>query len=205
VSIETFTDLQNQIKELSARDPSAIMPTLTVLVETQVNRRLRMQYMLVREKLESGTAAGQYLYSWPTDALSIENIEIEANGKRYPLQLVSAEGLDQLYGLKSGAPEAYGMRGRYFELRPCPAASYPLRVGYYQKIPPLTSQDPSNWLLSHHPDIYLYGCLTYQAMHIRDMEGVRAWSELFGNALVEAADSDALDDWSGSTPQMVSV
>ena len=205
MSIETFTDLQAQVKELSARDPTAIMATLTTLVETQVNRRLRLQHMIVREKMLNGTSAGQFLYSWPADALSIDNIEIEANGSRYPLQIMSQEALDQTYGVLSGAPEAYGIVGRKFELRPCPAASYPVRIVYYQKVPALTSQAPENWLLTHFPDVYLYGCLTYQAMHVRDMEGVKAWSELFGNALTEASDSDALNDWSGATPQMRAV
>lgn len=205
MAIQTYTDLVEQIAELSARDPSAIMPTLISLVESQCNRRLRVNHMIDIEDLSNGTTAGQFLYDWPSEALAIDNIEITGQNTRYPLSLGSPEALDQKFGLRSGIPQAYSLLGRKFEFRPCPDTAYRLTISYYARIIPLTVTEPQNWLIRFYPDVYLFGCLTYQALHVRDDDATKMWSDLFGNAINETQLADDANDWSGSTPAMVAL
>ncbi len=205
MAIDNYADLVDQVAEMSAHDPSAIMKTLLTLVESHLNRRLRVQDMIVREQLKNGTVADQFMYDWPDGALSITNIEVESNHRRFPLDLMSQEAMDRKFGTRTGVPLAYAIVGHMFELRPCPDGVYTLAISYHQRIPPLTPTNDTNWLLAAHPDIYLYGCLTFQAQHIRDMEAVAMWAEQFGGAAQEAGITDDANEWSGSTPEMVAL
>ena len=71
---------------------------------------------------------------------------------------IRAMALQQL--AESNLAEACGRLGYAIvgnRIKPFPAGSYGLTMIYYRKIPPLTAENPVNWLLERAPDVYLYG------------------------------------------------
>jgi hypothetical protein len=54
---------------------------------------------------------------------------------------------------------------------------------YYAKIPPLSSTNVTNWLLTDHPDAYLYGALMQAAIKYQDSQAATGYGTLFTQAL----------------------
>ena len=172
------------------------------MTEAHVNARLRVQDMTAR--VITTTASGQSIYNLPSDARGIRNIEIEAQGKRYPLEPYSPEALDDHFGWYSqqNTPCAYALTGLDLEIQPVPSGNFPMRIIYYQQVPALTVSAPTNWLLTKYPNIYLYGGLHFMMEYLRDEEGMQYWGTKFSGAVDEATAADAEDRWSGATPMM---
>lgn len=172
------------------------------LIESHLDDKLRVQEMSAR--MLTSTVEGQFIYELPEDALGLRNIEIQANGRRYPLEYYTPEGLDEYFGQTSqgGVPCAYTLTGEDIEVRPCPNAEYPLRIVYYQRVDPLVADEDTNWVLQQNPTIYLYGGLHFLSQFVRDDEGAALWGSKFEAAVGGLMESDDKDRWSGSTPAM---
>jgi hypothetical protein len=77
----------------------------------------------------------------------------------------------------------YTYRGANFELWPTPSEDGTLSVEYYAKIPAMVGEGTTNWLLTHAPDVYIYGCLKQSAPYLRDDERIVVWDRLFEDAV----------------------
>lgn len=197
-------------------DPEAF-DDFIALTEAHLSGRLRVQQMSVRAVTLTivGTSGGegdsgwisQNQYKLPATALGIRNIEIERAGRRYPLEYYTPEALDEYFGsnTQAGVPQAYTLTGVDIEIRPCPNAEYPLRIIYYQQIPPLVDAGESNWLLEQYPMAYLYGVLHFLCEYVRDDEGAALWAKKFEASATGIEDADVKDRWSGSTMSMKSL
>jgi len=98
-------------------------------------------------------------------------------------QLVKYPGMQQLQvGL-----------GNSMELLPSPSAEdvVDIEILYYANVSPLTDASPTNWLLTEHPDLYLYGALVHTAPFLKEDERVPVWEKMFVEALAEANVEDA--------------
>src|SRR5258708_28646299 len=50
-----------------------------------------------------------------------------------------------------------------------------VQLEYYAKIPSLSNSTPTNWLLTSHPDLYLFGSLVETNMYAVDTERAGLW------------------------------
>jgi hypothetical protein len=51
------------------------------------------------------------------------------------------------------------------------------------QIPSLATATPKNWMLTDHPDAYLYGSLYEAAIRVRDIEAAQGYKMLFDDAM----------------------
>ena len=65
-----------------------------------------------------------------------------------------------------------------------------LKLLYYQKIPTLSSSNPTNWLLTRKPQAYLYGALVHAAPFLDDDERLQTFGALRKVALDSLRQSD---------------
>ncbi len=86
-----------------------------------------------------------------------------------PLKSMSPAGLLSGYGGVSGVPQAYAIEGR--EIRIAPVGNTRLEMLYYERLPQLTEDFVSTWLLDRHPDLYVAGIMYHLARRERDSEG----------------------------------
>jgi hypothetical protein len=69
-------------------------------------------------------------------------------------------------------PRIFTIEGATLKVRPLDSTA--LEFDYFQKIPALATTDP-NWLLTAHPDIYLFGSMVEAEMFGVNDERMPAW------------------------------
>ena len=74
-------------------------------------------------------------------------------------------------------------------LGPSPDATYSLILNYYQKIPALSGSQATNWLLTDHPDVYLFGSLLQAQYLINDDQRSMLWRARLAQAIDQLNDS----------------
>jgi hypothetical protein len=83
----------------------------------------------------------------------------------------------------TGKPRYYAISGDTFEVYPTPDTTYSTELLYYQDIPSLSDTTTTNWLMTSHPDVYLYGALTQSAPYLKDDQRVQVWAVVYSNAI----------------------
>lgn len=152
-------------------DLDTVIQSLPALVEAELHRKvvdgepLRHWRMLATDNLtiSNGTA----LVALPTAASNtgdwLETVSLRWD--TYHVKYTSPDLLDIMKRTYENGTEpsltstdpVYTYRGAYFELWPTPTADGILYCEYYHKIPAMTGEGTTNWLLTGYPDIYLYG------------------------------------------------
>ncbi len=183
-----YDELKAEIASwLDRTDLTTEIPGFIELAEGYANRKLRtqQQYAVVE-----ATADSEYL-ALPDDWLETSNIDRDDRvwtPLEYltPAQLVATRREHPT----QGRPRAYSVVGGRLRLLPEPDSSYTLRMEYYQKIPALSDNNTSNWLLENHPDVYLHGALFYANKYLRDPEGMAIAKADLDEALAEIYRTD---------------
>ena len=182
MAIHTYSELKTAVADfLNRQDLTAVIPTFIALAEADMQRNVRHWRMETRS---TATLNTQYS-AVPGDWLETVRFYLTDNGTS-PLRLISqADLLQQKYSNANagGRPEYYAMTGSQFELYPAPDGAYSGELVYIAKIPALSGANPTNWLLSDSPDIYLYGALAQSAPYLVEDERISVWSGLYQSAL----------------------
>ena len=134
-----------------------------ILTEADLNSKLRIRKMIT----QSSITIDSETESLPTGFLQVRNFYILSGGTKHSLRYVSPSHMDQLRGTStSGTPEVYTILGDTFRFSPKPDSSYTGYINYYKKFDALSVTNTSNFILTDHPAIYLYGSL-YHAANFR--------------------------------------
>lgn len=194
--MNTYAELQNAIMEWLIRpDLASRVPTFIRLAEAEASRRLRTRQMVARARI---MADNRYV-ALPSDWRKAWNIQRVADD--YPLEYRAPAELDRLRYDSKERPgkykpaSFYTLFGNSLELAPAPTPEDPVEVEmiYYAKVPMLSDESQSNWLLQAHPDLYLFGALKHTATFLKEDERLPVWAEQFETALAaaNAEDTDA--------------
>lgn len=153
---ETYSGLVSDVADhLERSDLSAKIPLMVRRVERRLNRILRVPEM---EETVTLTTDAERL-DLPTDFLKARALYLDTDPRR-ELECVSLGTLRTKYAQQTtGKPECYAISGSDIILGPAPDDEYDLILTYYQKIPALSTDSETNWLISDHYDIYLFGTL----------------------------------------------
>ncbi len=177
----TYTTLQTEVADFLNRDDlTAVIPTFISLAEAQMNRDIRHWQMEVR----SEALISDRFLTLPVDWLQTMRVTVDATGYG-PLELMSR---DEMHAVRqnnqdaSGVPCYYAHIAGELELYPTPDAEYSIELLYMQRIPDLATNE-TNWLLTDHPDVYLYAALIQAAHYLRDSERLAQWSQLYQSAV----------------------
>lgn len=126
-------------------------------------------------------AAGQSSLTLPDDFLAVNNLGLV--GARYkPIELVAPERVQFLAG-QMGVPRFAAIYGNNLRVAPVPDADYGLAMDYFGKFPPLSPDNPSNWLLNNASGIYLYGALLESEPYMLHDERIPVWAAMFKSLL----------------------
>jgi hypothetical protein len=156
MAITTYSELKSAILDWMARSDfstSQVEDTIT-LFEAVANRRLRVRQMEAEDTLT--TTDGED--TLPTDYLTWRSLTYEADVAG-ELEYVDPKWLRASYpSTDSGTPQFFTIEGETLTVRPVDDTT-DLTLRYYQKVPALSSGNDTNWLLTAHPDLYLFGSL----------------------------------------------
>jgi hypothetical protein len=194
----SYSELKADIADwLNREDLTAKIPSFIRLAEARFNRDLRVRQMVKRavSDLDAG------FITLPTDWLEAKNIQINTSSGPRKLEYVTLEQADDLRlkrGDTAGVPNYFNITGSQLEIIPTPAGEPEIEMTYYAKVPALSDENASNWLLTTWYDMYLYGSLAHTAPYLKDDERVTTWAAFYDRALQEITDADQRAQYSGS-------
>lgn len=125
------------------------------LAEAKINRYLRTREM--ETTLGTFTISGEYV-SLPSNFAGVKAFQLVGPPK-VALEFRPNDQMANEYDTGTDKPRFYNVQGTEFRFAPVPNATYSARLTYYRTIPAMTSGGTANWLLSSHPDVYVYGVL----------------------------------------------
>jgi hypothetical protein len=180
VAITTYSELVTAIGNwLERGDLGERAGEFITLAEAQMNRRLRVRRMEQRDT----ASIGDEFSALPVGFLAEKSIRLADGGESWELDPQPAEVLDQAPPM-TGRPTVYAVAGGEFRFHPAPDKAYGATLTYWKRIPPLTSANPTNWVLEAAPDAYLYGALVQASAFLEDDTGTPArFAALYGEAL----------------------
>ena len=184
MAITTYTELKTAVTGfLDRTDITTRVPEFIVFAEAHMNRELRTNDQLAFATLPADSPT----LALPSDLREVKAVRIASTGE--PLKFRDIDQMDELRPRFStpGTPLFYGVAGASLEFLPAPPAASPVDifVRYFRAVPALTDAAPTNWLLTKHPDAYLYGSLIHSAPYLREDERVPLWVEAF-TAIIES-------------------
>lgn len=166
MAITTYSELQDAIaKWLIRTDLTVRIPDFISLCEAT------MQRLLTTADMESSTTlsttASSPLVALPTGFNGVRRLRILLSNYYSDVQIVSLE--PSLYdGIEPAPPVVASIVGSNLYLKPIPDGVYSMPLDYYAKFTPLSTSATSNWILTKHPDAYLYGSLLQSAPFLND-------------------------------------
>ena len=187
MAITTYAQLQTAAANwLDRTDLSARIPEFIELAEANFNRVIRQPDMVAKN--DSFSLAAQYT-TLPTDTLEITRIVVDVSPP-ITLEYLTPEEISERRSVlnSTGRPLYFTVIGGstgQLEVLPSPDSTYTSSIVYYTKIPALTDSATTNWLLSSHPDIYLYGLLVEAEPYLKNDERLPVWASQLDKSLAE--------------------
>lgn len=94
--------------------------------------------------------------SLPADCWGVKALYLSTDPKTVLEQMTLADLRNSYTSNTTGKPQNYAIRGETIVFAPAPDATYTGKLTYIQTIPALGASQATNWLLTDHPDLYLY-------------------------------------------------
>ncbi|MBA2412580.1 MAG: hypothetical protein H0V63_07105 [Burkholderiaceae bacterium] len=167
MALSTYAELQTSVATFMRRsDLTTLIPDYIALAEAEINRRVRVRAAMDTTTL-SLAAAG---YSVALPAGFLEEIELNYVDGTYSLMRAPWAVIDasRVTAQVTGRPGQYGVTDSTIEFDFVADAAYSLKLRYYKRWSLAT--DLTNWLLTNHPDVYLFGAIHEAALHLVDAD-----------------------------------
>ena len=186
MAITTYAELQTATANwLDRTDLTARIPEFIELAEANFNRVIRQPDMVTKN--DSFSISGRYT-TLPTDTLEIVRIVVDLTPV-IVLEYLTPEEISERRISMSATGKPYyftviGGSSNQLEVVPSPDATYTSSIVYYTRIPALTDSATTNWLLTAHPDIYLFGTLVEAEPYLKNDERMPMWTSRLDKALM---------------------
>lgn len=196
MALTNYTDLQSSIASwLHRSDLTAIIPDFITLAESRINRTLRVNPKMIDTPL-TATIGSRYI-ALPAGFIEAEGLWLEYYAPRRKLPYVTPTEL--VVGTGNGNPSYWTIDGANIALDWAADIAYSFTLRNYQSFA-LSSGSPTNWLLTNHPDVYLYAALVESAPYIKDDARIELWKGLYSTAVVEVQDKESRTDSLSTLP-----
>lgn len=159
--------------------------TFIALAEAQLNREIRSW----RQEARTTETVNTRFVALPDDWLETARLSIAS---KYELSLVSDAAIAAMRAAtddESGDPRYYAITAGQIELYPTPSGDETLEHVFLERVPALSDSATTNWVLTYHPDAYLYGALIHSAPYLVEDGRIATWTTLYRQA-VEGANRE---------------
>jgi hypothetical protein len=196
MAISTYSDLEAAVTNWSSRsDLTSRIPEGIALAEAKINRRLRTLDMVTKNA--SFSITGEYVAT-PTNFGGVKTFYLNTDPK-IALEYMADEEMTALFSSGTDQPRHYNVQGANFRFGPVPDATYSSTLVYWLKVPALSDSATTNWLLTSHPDCYLYLTNAEMSAFANDLQTAQSWEQMGYQILQEIADQSARDQWGGTS------
>ena len=203
MALSTYTELKTSIANWLNRSDltSEISDDFIKLTEADLNSKLRIRKMIS----STSVTINAETVALPTGFLQVRDFFITEGGTKFALRYMTPPQMDQIKGSSStGKPSVYTILGDNFRFAPVPGDSYTGTLNFYKTFDALSDSNTSNFILTNHPAIYLYGSLYHAANFLGGIEPARLqqWQGMYTTALERLERNDREDQFSGSPLQV---
>ena len=197
MAITTGAELATAVTNWSARaDLASRIPEFVALAEAKLNRTLRTPDMETRAATFSIT--GEYV-ALPTGFLEVRSFHLN-NATKDVLTYMDPDTQTQYYDTSAGAPKFFAIVGTNFRFAPVPNTTTTATLVYYTGLTTVSTGGAAvNWLLTAHPDVYLYGALMEMAGYIVDDPRIPLWGQAYAMAVAQVKSMGARERWGGNS------
>lgn len=160
MALVTYSDLTTSILSWMSRPGDTNIPVddVVAVFENDANTRFRTHFQEINTTIT--TVAGTATYTLPADFVEARELSITSLDPIVELLYMAPAQLDDRYRWTATArPRAYTIEGSSIRLGPNPDGIYTIRLEYYQRLSPLITASPVNWLYLNYPNCYLWGSL----------------------------------------------
>lgn len=179
MALSNYTELKAAVADwLDRTDLTTQIVDGIALAEAPILRDLKLR---VGETTATGTTATATI-AIPAGLGKIERLEIVSSGVSYTLNYTSPNGIE-LLTYSTGLPTRYTVENGAIRLIPAPASTYTYTLYYVPNLAVLSASNPTNWVLTNAPDVYLFGSLVQVALFTMDDAAAARFGPLFGNAM----------------------
>lgn len=193
MAVTNYTDLQSSVADWLHRDDlTSAIQTFIQFAEKQMSRELRL-----KNQETTVSAAATTTIALPADYVEMILLEISSGGSTWPLRQRDRFSGSPL-GNSTSTATYYTIEGSNFIISPAPAATATYSLQYYAAIPALSGGSPTNWLITAHPDLYLYATLIQSGPYLEDDGRLAVWQTMYAQLKAAAELQDQKDRFSGS-------
>lgn len=191
MAIGTYEQLKTAVSNHMALsggvDYTDRIPEWIDLAEAKINRRLRV-FRQEKWQTISYTGTSSRLLPLPTgfvEPLSVAaKLSTDDDLKYEEVRFVAREQMVSYYTTVQGQPRHYSVRRGDLEFdRYGGSNTYTVRIHFIGQWDIAT--DATNWLLTNHPDVYLYGALCEGVLFNHNDKRAPMWQAKFDNAITE--------------------
>lgn len=170
MALDTYANLQTAIASWIARsDLTTPIVDFITIFEAAANRRLRVR----QQETSTSLTPSSGVATLPTDYLAWRRVTWTGDTNR-ELDYVHPSYMHALYPTSpSDSPNVFTIEGLTLTVRP--SSDTALTFDYFAKIPALSTIATTNWLLTAHPDVYLFGSLAEAHGYVKDPENLGGW------------------------------
>lgn len=184
MSFDTYADLQTAVASwLRRSDLTAQIPDFITLAESDMNRELKTARQLVEQPY---TITGEFT-ALPTGFRQMRSLRLTSGTYRL-LREVTPEQMAERKAVPSvltSEPWEFTAIGAQLEFYPVPDQSYTAVMEFQAGFAPLSNANPTNWILTDHPDAYFYGALSAALAYVKNDDRAAAFQQQFMRVLGE--------------------
>ena len=201
MALSNYSELQSSVANWLNRSDltTEITGDFIVLTEKDFNSKLRIRKMV---ESDSSFSINAETVALPSGFLQVRDLFILSGGTKYALTYMTPPQMDQIKGSStSGMPVAYTIIGDNFRFAPTPDTTYTGTLNYFKSFDALSDSNTTNYILTNHPSIYLYGSLYHAANFLGGIEPrqVQQWQQQYATSLERLERNDREDQY-GNAP-----
>jgi hypothetical protein len=186
--ITTYSELQTAIAQwLHRSDLTTVIPDFIALVEEKLNRYLRTKD---NELALSPTAITNNRITAPANTVAVKTLWLDGYEgtplKAQTIESVIANGTE-------GLATMFAWQGSELVFDGTGTVEGVL----YRSIPALSVSNTSNWVLTGHPSVYLFGAVAEANLYIKNPEEAAQWGSRFQAAMDEINGNSMRDTMNG--------
>lgn len=172
MSLTNYSDLQTAIATwLQRTDLTATIPDFISIFEATANRRLRVRQQETTTTLTPAVG----VLTLPTDYLSHRRLTWTGTPRR-ELSYVEPSWLQGAYpNIPTTFPSVFTIEGGSIKIMPTDDTNTAVELVYFAKIAALSTGNTTNWLMTAHPDLYLFGTLTEAQAYAVNVDNAALW------------------------------
>lgn len=189
MAISTYDELKASVAAwLHRTDLTSVIPDFVTMAEARLNRALNVSDMEQEDTLTA--TIGSALIALPTLNSSAKGLWVTTYNPRDELIYMMPEDLN--VSTVNGYPTNWTIDGPFIRLDKPADIAYSLAYRYIKTFA-LSDSVTTNWLLTKHPDLYLYAVLQEAAPYLGQDARVALWQSKYAQALAEVLADDHTD------------